>query len=114
MSAMNEGEMVLGVFLDLSKAFDTVDHEVLFMKMYKYGFEVPYNWFKSYLSNSKQYVSYKNFYSQQKTVLFGVPQGSILGPLLFLFYDMIYVSSVLFPIPFADDTNIFITKTSLK
>ena len=71
---------------------------------------IPHEWFKSYLMNRKQFVVFDNASSQQKTITTGVPQGSVLGPLLFLMFinDLHYVSDQLTLIIFADDTNIFI------
>ena len=111
MSAFDEGDIVLGVFLDLSKAFDTVNHEILLMKLHKYGIRgLAYKWFSTYLSNRQQYVSFNGNDSQPQVIKCGVPQGSILGPLLFLLYvnDIANASSVLFMILFADDTNVFV------
>ena len=110
LNALEKGDIVLGVFLDFSKAFDTVDHDILLKKLYKYGIRgLPYEWIKSYLYNRKQFVSYNNYQSDSRNVVCGVPQGSILGPLLFLLYvnDIVNASTVLLPFLFADDTNVF-------
>ena len=75
------------LFLDLSKAFDTVDHEMLLSKLEHYGMRgVVKDFFTSYLSNRKQYVHNDNYNSQLKDISVGVPQGSTLGPFLFLIY----------------------------
>ena len=76
-----------GIFLDLRKAFDTVDHSILLAKLYSYGIRgMAYDWFVSYLSNRSQFVSIGNTKSISKLTTCGVPQGSVLGPLLFLLY----------------------------
>ena len=102
-------EFTLGVFVDLSKAFDTVDHSILLYKLRYYGIRgIAYNWFSSYLSNRKQCVGVNGASSSFQNITCGVPQGSILGPLLFLIYinDVPNCSDKLKFILFADDTSI--------
>ena len=76
----------LGIFLDLSKAFDTLNHDILIHELNIYGIrDLANSWIKYYLSNRKQYVVYNNTNSTHSDIVCGVPQGSILGPLLFSF-----------------------------
>ena len=98
--------------MDFSKAFDTVDHSILLDKLYHYGVRgCAYHWFQSYLSNRSQRVTYDGVKSSLGFIKCGVPQGSILGPLLFLLYinDLSSVCKHAFPILFADDTNLFLS-----
>ena len=114
--SLENGEYVVGVFLDFSKAFDTVDHAILLMKLSHYGVRGPaLEWFVSYLRNRTQYVTYNGHSSEVKRITCGVPQGSILGPLLFLIYinDLYRVCSHTMPILFADDSNLFSNNSDL-
>ena len=110
LNAWDKKMFSLGVFIDLKKAFDTVNHKILIEKFKYYGIRgVASQFLESYLSNRLQFVQFKNGKSVKRNILCGVPQGSILGPLLFILYinDMYKVSDLLHFIFFADDTNIF-------
>ena len=110
-------DSVDGVFLVLREAFDTVDHCILLDKLYKHGIRgTPWNWFKNYLENRKQYWCYSDTLSATMPITHGVPQGSILGPWLFILYinDFANVSENLFSILFADDTAVLIESTHIN
>ena len=84
---LDSGNFACGIFVDLQKVFDTVDHDILIQKLNHYGIRgVANNWFSSYLQNRSQYVSINGFNSKLEHIQCVVSQGSILGPLLFLIY----------------------------
>ena len=115
-AALQDNEYAIGVFCDLSKAFDTLDHEILLNKLDHYGIRGNWlSWLRSYLSNRKQYVDLNGVKSNPEKIPVGVPQGSILGPLLFLIYvnDLPASLDKLTPVIFADDTNLVIRGENL-
>ena len=116
-NAANNNEITAGIFLDLSKAFDTIQHDILLDKMANYGLRgIVLDWFKSYLTNRKQFVEYNNHKSTVKLINSGMPQGSILGPLGFIIYVNDLPNSVpdLSLILFADDTSAFTSHHDLS
>ena len=114
--SVDKNKVTAGVFIDLAKAFDTIDHGILLKKLQHYGIRgVAFSLFRSYLCCRKQYVVLNETKSELLTITCGVPQGSILGPILFLIFinDLNTVSSKLKTIMFADDTNLFSTGNSI-
>ncbi len=114
--ASNIKKTTLAIYLDLSKAFDTINHDILLHKLEFYGFRgIVLDWFNSYLKERSQFVYYNNCKSCVKNISCGVPQGSILGPLLFLLYinDIANTSPILDFILFADDTTILYSHNDL-
>ena len=116
-SVLDNDQFTCGAFIDLQKAFDTVDHKILLSKMNHYGIKgIPYEWFKSYLTNRQQFTTVNNKQSELSSIKFGVPQVSVLGPLLFLIYNHDLSKAIIFSsvYHFADDTNILYVSSSLK
>ena len=116
-NALDHNQFAVGVFIDLQKAFDTVDHKILIKKLEHYGIRgIANNWFKSYLSNRKQTVTINQINSDFQHNKHGVPQGSVLGPLLFLIYinDLHSTIKHCSTRHFADDTNLLIKNKSIK
>ena len=104
--------VTIGIFIDFKKAFDTINHTILFKKLEHYGVQgVPLQWFKDYLADRFQFVSCNEVLSEHKPITCGVPQGSVLGPTLFLLYinDLPNSSDYFTFRLFADDSNLFHT-----
>ena len=115
--AIESGQFSCGICQDLRKAFDTVDHDIVLAKLHSYGIRgTPYDCFVSYLSNRSQFVSIGNTTSPSALISCSVPQGSVLGPLLFLLYmnDFYNCSNVFNFHLFADDSNLFFAESSLE
>ena len=116
-NCMDKSNYGCGIFIDLKKAFDTVNHTILIQKLEHYGVRgKSLDWFSSYLIGRTQYTFCNNHSSQVKEITCGIPQGSVLGPLLFLLYinDLPNISKIFKFYLFADDTNIFYQNSNLE
>ena len=115
--SFGDKEYTLGVFLDLSKAFDTINYSILLTKLNRFGVRgVANEWFRSYLNGRLMQTEVNGKISNSKPIEIGVPQGSILGPLLILIYINDFPKCLTSgkAIMFADDTNLFFNSSSYK
>ena len=116
-NALYERKFVMGVFMDLQRAFNTINFEILVKKLEHYGFRgVSLSWFKSYLEDWKQFTVVNGYDSSFRTITCGIPQGTVLGPLLFLLYindipNAVRDSNIKL---FADDSNLFVVSVDLQ
>ena len=112
---MDKGKLPINIFIDLTKAFDTIDHSILLHKLNHYGFStIALSLMESYLNNREQYIDLDGTTSSYMTLKSGVPQGSILGPLMFIIYinDMHKSSKMFNYISYADDTTLMVSLTN--
>ena len=109
---LDKGDLPSALFLDLSKALDTLNHEILLTKLRHYGIlSNQLDFFQSYLNNRRQFVDFNDTVSTTAHISTGVPQGSILGPLLFIVYinDLPLASNLFKIIIYSDDTTLIIS-----
>ena len=116
-SSLDKKQSAIALYLDYSKAFDTINQDKLMSKLHHNGIKgVTLSWFKSYICNMKQYVSVKNSSSSLSNITLGVPQGSVLGPVLFVLHinDMHRSSNKMHFVHFADDTTVFASDSDIN
>ena len=117
LDSLSKNQISLLLLIDFSKAFDLVEHSILLKKLEHLGIRgIAHDWFNSYLKDREQFVTINGVDSSTKRMEYGVPQGSILGPLLFIIYinDLPNIYDIAKFILYADDANIFITGSSIE
>ena len=115
--AFSQGKYTLGVFIDLFKAFATVNHNILLEKLKANGFQTDkLKWFRTYLSSRKHFILFGNSKTEKKIVKCGVPQGSVLRPLLLLIFinDLNNSTKVFDPVFFGDDTDLLCSDDNVR
>lgn len=116
-TAMDNREDTIGIFIDLKKTFDTIDNNILLHKLERYGFRgIANTWLKNYLDNRCQYMQINDVRSNMLKITQGVPQGSVLGPKLFILYinDICSVTNEFNYVLFADDTTLYCSGENLE
>uniref|UniRef100_A0A8C6NRY6 Reverse transcriptase domain-containing protein n=1 Tax=Nothobranchius furzeri TaxID=105023 RepID=A0A8C6NRY6_NOTFU len=116
-TATDNKNYFISIFVDLKKAFDVIDHSRLLQKLHQHGIRgVAHQWVGSYLKNRKQFVQLNNTKSELQEINYGVPQGSVLGPKLFILFinDLVSVSKLLSTVLFADDTTLFYSGSDIN
>ena len=115
--AFDEGKMVIGASLDLARAFDSINRDILIRKLESYGVQgVALTWVRSYLNSRKQFVNFNGTHSSMKGVDYGVIQGSISGPVMFIIFinDIVRCTDLVELVMYADDTTVYLKSDNVS